>query len=107
MSKSTFKFNKPVQTIAKYARDRKGNPIGLVAAFRDTDNKVKIGWSFKHKLDRFDRNVAWASAVGKARVEADRAMDKLLPYALYQIYNEVTERAIRYFKVAGEDIVRR
>jgi len=104
---SKFKFVAPSNAIAKFARDRKGNPIGLVAAFRDSIGTVRVGWSFKHKLDRFDRSVSWAQAVGRGyTVGESRVNEAKLPYALIPIYNEVLERATRFFKCDSSVIVK-
>jgi hypothetical protein len=93
-----FKFAVPRQTIAKYARDKKGNPVGLVCAFRaqneDGTSKVVIGWSCAAKCDKFNKNVAWATACGRA-IHGTKAQ---MPGKLAPIMKEIRERAERYFK---------
>jgi uncharacterized protein YccT (UPF0319 family) len=95
-----FKFKVPQHTLAKYLRDKKGNPIGLVVGIK-ANEKVAIGWSLLRKTDEFNKATAWAAAVGRA----NKGTNAQLPYALKPIVKEIKDRATRYFRVPETDIL--
>jgi hypothetical protein len=104
-----FRFPVPRHTVAKYLRDKRGNPIGLVAAARvsvispdgnSNFEEVSVGWTLLRKGDKFNRSTAWATALGRA----SRGTRSKLPHALRPIVKEIRERAARYFKI-GESAV--
>lgn len=100
MSKSAPRIKIPSGVIAKYARDKHGNPIGLVVAKRVGEG-VGVGWAFKHKDDKYDRNRAWLTALGRAV----SSTNSKLPAKLEPIYQEIRERAVRYFRVQPSMVV--
>jgi hypothetical protein len=97
--KRAFRIPKPEYMVAKYLRDKNKNPIGLVVAMKVND-RVSIGWSLTHKNDKYDKNKAWATAMGRAAT----GTKAILPYRLNAIYCEIIDRAARYFKVPEHEI---
>lgn len=93
------KFSVPRNAVAKFARDKRGNPIGLVVATQGAAGDVTIGWSFVAKQDRtpgrINKHRAWQIALGRA----ERGTDAGRPAALAPIVTEIRERAARYFRV--------
>lgn len=93
------KFSVPRNTVAKFLRDRKGNPIGLACATQGASGDVTVGWSFVAKADRtpgrISKSQAWRIALGRA----ENGTSATCPQALSPIVTEVLERAARYFRV--------
>jgi hypothetical protein len=89
----------PNNAIAKFLRDKRRNPIGLVCAVKLSDNIVNIGWSFTAKPDRLpgktSRKVAWDIALNRAK----NGTTNKIPRDLMPLIDEISSRAIRYFKV--------
>ena len=100
MSKAAPRIKIPNGIIAKYARDKHGNPVGLVVAKR-VGEAIGIGWAYKHKEDKYDRNRAWLTALGRAATSTNAKM----PAKLAEIHNEIRIRAERYFRVGQDRIV--
>jgi len=91
----------PRNVVAKFARDKQGNPIGLVCATQDpSSGEVAVGWSFTAKQDRtpgrISKSQAWRIALGRA----ERGTNARIPQTLVPIVKEIRERAIRYFKIS-------
>jgi hypothetical protein len=93
------KFSVPRNAVAKFARDKRGNPIGLVCATQGASGDVTIGWSFVAKVDRtpgrISKQRSWEIALGRAV----NGTDAVCPAALAPIVTEIRERATRYFRV--------
>lgn len=93
------KFSVPRNTVAKFLRDKQGNPIGLVAATQGASGDVTVGWSFVAKQDRkqgrISKQRSWEIALGRAV----NGTDATCPAALDPIVTEIRERAARYFRV--------
>lgn len=94
----------PNNAIAKFLRDKRRNPIGLVCAIKASDNTVRIGWSFTSKVDRLpgkvSRSVAWDIALNRAK---NGTVNKI-PRDLMPLISEITQRAVKYFKVPVVDL---
>jgi hypothetical protein len=93
------KFSVPRNTVAKFLRDKRGNPIGLVCATQGAAGDVTVGWSFVAKADRKVGNInkhrAWQIALGRA----ESGTGAKCPHILAPIVTEIRERAARYFRV--------
>ncbi len=93
------KFTVPRNTVGRFLRDKRGNPIGLVAAFQGPSGAVTVGWSFTAKADRklgrINKNRAWQIAYERAAVGTSAT----LPHALKPLVAEIQDRAARYFRV--------
>lgn len=93
------KVSVPRNTVAKFLRDKRGNPIGLVCATQGPSGDVTVGWSFTAKADRkqgrISKNLAWKIALERA----ERGTSATCPQALAPIVTEIQERAARYFRV--------
>jgi hypothetical protein len=100
------KLSVPRNVVAKFARDKQGNPIGLVCATQGPSGDVTVGWSFTAKQDRtpgrISKSQAWRIALGRA----ERGTNARIPQTLAPIVNEITERAIRYFRLSSDRGVR-
>ena len=99
------KFSVPRNTVAKFLRDKRGNPIGLACATQGASGDVTVGWSFVAKADRkqgsISKNRAWAIAVARA----EQGTSAVIPHSLHPILNEVADRAKRYFRVDHVGVV--
>lgn len=99
------KISVPRNVVAKFLRDKRGNPIGLACATQGASGAVTVGWSFTAKADRksgnINKNRAWAIALDRS-VSGTNAV---IPLALRPIVNEVADRALRYFKVDRVGVV--
>lgn len=85
--------------LLKYERDNQGRHVGVVISFRDTDGKVKIGWSRCHaKLEPFDKQIGINKAIRRAKYynEID---ERTAPHGIQEEIVEMRERAERYFQL--------
>ena len=94
----------PRNVVAKFLRDKRGNPIGLVCATQGPSGDVTLGWSFTAKQDRtpgrISKSKAWQIALGRA----EYGTSATCPQSLAPIVTEIQERAARYFRVSGSSI---
>jgi len=95
MSKSIV----PRNVVAKFARDKRGNPIGLVCATQGPSGDVTVGWSFTAKADRKQGRISKAVSWRIALARAEKGTSATCPQALAPIVTEIQERAARYFRV--------
>ena len=84
------------KVLAKYKRNKKGDPIGLVVAYEvayNADTPYRISWSLCNKPvgDQFSRWKAWYYA----RINTERPV----PHSLQAMADEMKDRADRYFKI--------
>lgn len=85
--------------LLKYERDKHGRQVGVVIAYRDTEGRVKIGWSRCHtKLEKFDRHIGINKAISRAKFwkEID---ERDAPHPLRPEVSEMLSRAGRYFQL--------
>lgn len=76
--------------LIQYVRDRHGNPVGAVVAV----GKNQIGWSRKHRLDRWDKERALMIARNRAVVGSKTK----IPHDVGPIVEKMADRSVRYFK---------
>jgi len=93
------KFTVPRNVIAKFLRDRKGNPIGLACATQGASGAVTVGWSFTAKADRKPGRISKSRAWQIALDRVVTGTGATCPLALAPVITEVKERAARYFRV--------
>ena len=100
MSKSIV----PAHALAKFLRDKRGNPIGLVCATKGAAGDVTVGWSFTAKADRnpgrISKTRAWEIALGRA----ENGTSAALPHVLDPLVDEIRDRAARYFRVPANEV---
>jgi len=76
--------------LIQYVRKPDGSPIGAVVAV----GKNQVGWSRKHRLDRWDRE----KALMIARNRAVTGSQVPVPHDVLPILNGMETRSKRYFK---------
>lgn len=71
---------------------------GLFLAFKDTNGKVRIGWTLCNKKagDKFDEHVAYLMAIGRAYIDDV----PIFPPSMAKKAERFVERASKYFKDA-------
>lgn len=90
--------------IFRYVKDKHGQRRGIVVAV----DKDKIGWSLCHtqyvefdyveKLDTFDKNFGLNIALARAVSPKRENVESSVPNSIRPIYEDMKERAKRYFK---------
>lgn len=92
--------------LLKYQRDKHGRPTGVVIAFKDLNNKVRLGWSKCNvKLEQFDKHIGINKAIGAsipvfpAEPNLNHYLKEVVPNSLSKLVSEMKERAVKYFKV--------
>lgn len=95
----------PRFTVAKFLRDKRGNPIGLACATKGPSGDVTVGWSFTAKADRKTGNISKSRAWQIALDRAEKGTSAVIPLALHPVMNEIADRAKKYFKVSRVRIV--
>lgn len=87
--------------IIQYLRDKNGAPKGLVMAV-NINNECVIGYSLCRKGDTFNKEYGKKIAIGRAAIDRrkeDGSIDPyILPFTLNPIYEQVIDRARKYFK---------
>jgi hypothetical protein len=83
-------------TIYKFIKNRRGDRIGVVLATKHENGGggFLLGWSLCKKSDTFDKQLALNIAIGRAL----KYSSKRLPISLENEYDDMTHRAIQYFK---------
>lgn len=79
-------------TLIQYVR-KNGLPVGVVVATMDRKKTLKMGWSLCCKRDRWNRNKAKLIALNRAW----RGSDVKIPDSVMPTFDELHERATRYF----------
>ena len=81
--------------LVQYARDRKGNPIGVVMAIKATvGSSVRISWSACCKHDEFNKEKG--KQIARARAYTGTAA--IIPRKFRPIVEKMYDRAVDYFK---------
>lgn len=83
--------------IGEYIKDSRGIKKGFLLAFKDSENRIRIGWSLyaKNKEDKpFDKYVSKAMAYLRANYFERLAYPSSLKSKINKFYN----RSCRYFK---------
>lgn len=89
----------PRFTVAKFLRDKRGNPIGLACATKGSSGDVTVGWSFTAKADRKAGNISKSRAWQIALDRAVSGTNATIPTDLRPVVTEIADRAKKYFKV--------
>lgn len=76
--------------LIQYVRDKNNNPVGAVVAV----GKLQVGWSRKHKSDRWNREKALMIARNRAVVGSSVEV----PRDVEPIMDNMFERSKRYFQ---------
>lgn len=91
----------PKRSILKYIRTNKGQPRGVLIAYRGEDDKVYIGYSLCNtKSDKFNKQIGIRKAVERAVSDDsfnDEWVDKL-PHTVVKPLLDMADRAEAYFK---------
>jgi hypothetical protein len=95
----------PRFTVAKFLRDKRGNPIGLACATKGPSGDVTVGWSFVAKADRKQGNISKNRAWQIALARAEQGTNAVIPHVLHPVLNEIADRAKKYFKVNHVGVV--
>lgn len=87
------------ETIIKYVKNKKGQPIGVVLATKTFDNQFSVGWSLckinGHNADKFDKKFGVQIAAARAKAGYDL---KKIPHTIFNHWAEMTHRGAKYFK---------
>ena len=85
--------------LLKYERDNHGRHVGVVIAFKDSEGKVKIGWSRCHtKLEPFDKHIGINKAIRRAKFYKELD-ERDAPRGIKEDLVEMLGRAERYFQL--------
>ncbi len=79
--------------IKQYIRNKKGTPIGVLVAVRESKNVVSLGWALCHKHDQFSK--AKGTMIARNRAESDKEIH--IPETLEKAYAKFADRAQRYY----------
>jgi hypothetical protein len=84
-------------SLVQFVRDRDGQPRGLVVA-TVIDDKIRLGWSYVNTKagDNFNKEKAYKIAFGRA--EHRWGPNVNMPHRVKKVYDNMTNRAVRYFK---------
>lgn len=84
--------------LLKYERNKSGQPVGVVIAFKDGDsNVVKLGWSrCNTNAESFDKNIGIKKAISRA-VDYRQVDERDAPYATRKEILDMIDRLNRYF----------
>jgi hypothetical protein len=85
----------PGKSLVQYVRNNKGQPRGVVIAFKDNSNQVQLGWSLCNKRDKFDKQIGLHTAVERA---AQQIWWTEVPDTVRKLLHEMRERSFRFFK---------
>lgn len=80
--------------IGQYIRDNKRRKIGYLLAYKDRENKIRIGWSLYAKNKEtipFDRYIAKSLAYSRAEI------DESYPPSISKDMDRFLRRCKRYF----------
>ncbi len=97
--------SKPI--ILSYVRPNRGKhrnePIGVLLASTNDDNKVVISWSLTNikANDRFDKEKGISMALGRI----DTGTNAAIPHLVRKMLPQFIHRSSRYFKVDNRDII--
>lgn len=83
--------------LIQYLRDRRGNPRGCVVAIKNplnTMERYRLGWSLCCKRDVFKKKLAVDLAIGRAIRDGSGEV----PESLYELWDEMDMRALKYFR---------
>jgi len=83
--------------IFQYVRDKKNQKVGLVLAVKLDDYFMGVGWSRCCKRDRFNKDMAFRIARGRAAVGDFYDTSKNAPRDVKKIVDKMVDRADRYF----------
>lgn len=87
----------PKNNLVQFIRTNKGNPVGVVIAYK-TDNKIYIGWSLCNtKVEKFDKQIGLYQATNRADLSENLSNLSVLPHSVRRTVGEMKERANRYF----------
>lgn len=89
----------PKNSVIKYIRNRKGNPIGALVAIKHRTG-FRIGYSLCSKHDRFCKHRALQIAIGRSMSHIDSdsdGTDGCVPHAIRKALPEFTRRCERYY----------
>jgi hypothetical protein len=83
--------------LLKYERDKNGQPVGVVIAFKDENEIVKLGWSKCNvKEEQFNKNIGINKAISRAR-DYREVDERDAPYKTQKEISDMIERLGRYF----------
>ena len=92
--------------LLKYERNKKGERVGVVLAFKDAEGVVKIGWSRCHtKLEPFNKYIGVNKAVKRAvGLDTYGYVNELslAPRSAVELIENMEARARNYFRTGGE-----
>jgi hypothetical protein len=78
----------------KFTKDKKGNPVGVVCAYKINSSNFSLGWAKVKKGDKFNKQFGLKIAKDRATMGSITT----IPSSLQGDYQEINERAIRYFR---------
>jgi hypothetical protein len=88
------------KVLIEHLRDECGHKVGVVVAFKDSDGKVKLGWSKCHvPMDKFDKDIGLYKAWDKLQPVGEVRWLPNFP-ELAQLVDKVADRAKRYWRLA-------
>lgn len=86
-----------------YIRNENREPIGMVLAAKfpfEGETKIGVGWSACSPKERFNRDLAFTIAYGRARKGTNAHFPEAHRRQLKAVYDNMKDRATRYFKGA-------
>ena len=80
--------------LKKYVRNSKNNPIGVVIACLDKDDKITLGHAKCHKTDTYDSKRMMQIAIGRALSQKPSCP----AVTVLKTIENMAERAVKYYK---------
>jgi len=89
----------PAYTLISYARNKKGDPIGvLVAKRRGNNGDFTIGYSQCRKGDKFSKKLGLKIALGRCENGSYEVLDRM-PHNLRRNLSSFIQRCEKYYKI--------
>ena len=92
----------PKHSIVQYVRNKNNNLQGVIIALK-SKNGFNIGYSLCNNKDKFDKNMAFKIAIGRAELDSCWwqlcSMKKNIPYKIKKMIPSFADRCKKYYKL--------